>query len=178
MDKATLRKTVREAKQCVSAEEKKRRSRVIMERLENLPVFQQARFVLAYWSMDDEVSTHEMIERWYRQKIMLLPCVKGDELILKQYTGADCLHAGIRYGIGEPMGDTFHDLDCVEVAVVPGVAFDRQQNRMGRGRGFYDRLLATMPKVYTIGVAFQFQLFDHIPVDSHDVPMCQVLTDE
>jgi 5-formyltetrahydrofolate cyclo-ligase len=61
---------------------------------------------------------------------------------------------------------------------VPGIAFDRQLNRLGRGKGYYDRLLANYPSTPVIGLCFQFQLFNHIPVEAHDRKMNQVITDE
>ena len=61
--------------------------------------------------------------------------------------------------------------------VVPGVAFDRQGNRMGRGRGFYDRLLKTTPNAIKVGVAYDFQLLDKIPIEEFDVPMDYVMSE-
>jgi 5-formyltetrahydrofolate cyclo-ligase len=65
----------------------------------------------------------------------------------------------------------------VELIVVPGVAFDPTGNRMGRGRGFYDRLLKSTPNAMKVGVAYDFQLLDKIPVEPHDVPMDSVITE-
>ncbi|MDO4217852.1 MAG: 5-formyltetrahydrofolate cyclo-ligase [Bacteroidales bacterium] len=178
MDKTECRKMVRAAKKAVPLEEKKQRSAQVMARVEALPQFQQARTVLLYWSMDDEVFTHDFCNRWYSSKCMLLPCVDGDDLRLRQYTGPECLQAGPQFGIGEPTGPEFTDLDRVEMIVVPGVAFDRQNNRIGRGRGFYDRLLKSTPNAYKVGVAFNFQLFDTIPVEPFDVPMDFVVVED
>ena len=60
---------------------------------------------------------------------------------------------------------------------MPGVAFDRKGNRMGRGRGFYDRMLKSTPNALKFGVAFDFQLLDDIPVEPHDVKMDRVITE-
>ena len=64
----------------------------------------------------------------------------------------------------------------IELIVVPAIAFDRKGNRIGRGKGYYDRLLkkASCPK---IGVGYHFQLFDEIPAEPHDVPMNAIVTD-
>ena len=61
--------------------------------------------------------------------------------------------------------------------VVPGVAFDCHNNRMGRGRGFYDRLLKSTPNAFKVGVAFHFQMVDEVPVEPFDIPMDIVLYD-
>ena len=177
MDKQTLRKQIREAKRAVPFSEKERRSAAIMHQVEQLPRFLEAKVVLLYWSMADEVQTHDIVNRWYRQKTLLLPCVDGDNLLLRQYTGPECLKAGEQFGIGEPTGPVYTQVDQVEMIVVPGVAFDRKGNRMGRGRGFYDRLLKSTPNAYKVGVAFDFQMLDDIPMEPFDVPMDDVITE-
>ena len=148
-----------------------------MQRVEELERFQQAGTVLLYWSMEDEVQTHDFVNRWYEKKRLLLPCVDGDDLRLRQYTGPECLKAGEQFGIGEPTGPEFTELEQVELIIVPGVAFDRKGNRMGRGRGFYDRLLKSTPKAFKVGVGFDFQLLDTIPTEPFDVPMDVVISD-
>lgn len=178
---------MRALKRAVPMEEKLRRSETVMAQVEQLEVFQRARTVLMYWSMDDEVQTHRFVERWYRDKVVLLPCVDGDDLRLRQYTGPECLVAGEQFGIGEPAGrdrmgaagsEEWTALDEVELIVVPGVAFDRTGNRMGRGRGFYDRLLKSTPNAVKIGVAYEFQMLEEIPVEPHDVKMDIVISEK
>ena len=177
---------MRELKRAVPPEEKLLRSEAIMHQVEQLPEFREARVVLLYWSMADEVQTHSFVERWYREKTLLLPCVQGDDLLLRQYTGPDCMVSGEQFGIGEPAGrdrmgaagsDVWSNLMAVELIVVPGVAFDSMGNRMGRGRGFYDRLLKSTKQAVKIGVAYGFQLLEEIPVEPHDVKMNLVIHD-
>ena len=179
-DKTELRKKIRELKRAVSAEEKFRRSEAVMRRVEALPEFEKARVVLLYWSMDDEVQTHDFVNRWYDKKVLLLPCVEGDDLLLRQYTGPECLVAGEQFGIGEPAATlpVFTELERVEMIVVPGVAFDRTGNRMGRGRGFYDRLLKSTPNAVKVGVAYDFQMIESVPVEPHDVKMNLVVSEQ
>ena len=173
--KAETRKRIREMKRAVPPEEKLRRSDTVMRRVEEMPEFQQADVVLLYWSMSDEVQTHAFVDRWYKEKTLLLPCVDGDDLLLRQYTGPDCMVAGEQFGIGEPTGEEYTRLDAISIIIVPGVAFDRGRNRMGRGRGFYDRLLKNTPNALKIGVAFDFQLLESIPTEEFDVKMDRVV---
>ena len=170
---------MRELKRAVTMEEKLRRSEAVMRQVEALPEFRKARVVLLYWSMADEVQTHAFVNRWYGDKVLLLPCVDGDDLLLRQYTGPQCLVEGEQFGIGEPDASlpVYTDLDSVEMIIVPGVAFDRAGNRMGRGRGFYDRLLKSTPNAVKLGVAYDFQLIDSVPVEPHDVRMNRVITE-
>ena len=177
VDKTEIRRRMRELKRAVTAEEKLRRSETVMRSVEQLPEFRRASVVLLYWSMADEVQTHAFVERWYKEKTLLLPCVDGDDLVLRQYTGPECMVAGEQFGIGEPTGEEWKDLGAVELIVVPGVAFDKQNNRMGRGRGFYDRLLKSTPNAVKVGVAYDFQMLDTIPVEPHDVKMNRVITE-
>ena len=168
---------MREMKRAVPFEEKLRRSEFIMERVAAMPCFQKAKVVLLYWSMADEVQTHAFVERWWREKTVLLPCVDGDNLRLRPYTGPECMTAGEQFGIGEPTGEEWTDLDRIDMIVVPGVAFDREGNRMGRGRGFYDRLLKTATHAFKVGVAFDFQVIEAVPTEPHDVKMDTVVSE-
>lgn len=179
IEKSEVRKQIRELKRAVSPEEKLRRSEHIMCQVGELPEFQKARVVLLYWSMSDEVQTHSFVNRWYKEKVLLLPCVDGDDLRLRQYTGPDCMVAGEQFGIGEPDASLpeYTNLDSIEMIIVPGVAFDHTGNRMGRGRGFYDRLLKSTPNAIKVGVAYDFQMLDTIPVEPHDVKMDKVISE-
>lgn len=177
MDKKELRKQIRAAKKAVPFCEKCSRSTPILAKVEALAAFQQARTILMYWSMEDEVQTHDFVNRWYKEKTILLPCVDGDDLRLRQYTGPKCLVEGEQFGISEPTGPEYTTLDKVEMIIVPGVAFDKQNNRMGRGRGFYDRLLKSTPNAYKVGVAFDFQMVENVPTEPFDVAMNTVISE-
>lgn len=177
MDKQELRKQIRAAKKAVPYSEKCNRSIPIMNKVEQLLQFQQAHTILLYWSMEDEVQTHDFVNRWYKEKTILLPCVDGDDLRLRQYTGPECLVSGEQFGIGEPTGPEYTELEKVEMIIVPGVAFDTHNNRMGRGRGFYDRLLKSTPNAFKVGVAFGFQMVEHVPTEAFDAPMNAVLSE-
>lgn len=177
MDKKELRKQIRAAKNAVPFYEKCSRSAPIMRQVEELPQFQESQTILLYWSMEDEVQTHDFVNRWYKEKTLLLPCVDGNDLRLRQYTGPECLKEGEQFGIGEPTGPEYTTLDNVQMIIVPGVAFDHSGNRMGRGRGFYDRLLKSTPRAYKVGVAFNFQMVDHVPIEDFDVPMNAVIAE-
>lgn len=171
MDKKSIRNEIRAANKAVPFFDKLIRSAKVMSKIAALPQFANAKTVLLYWSMPDEVQTHEFAERWYQSKRILLPCVAGDTLVLKVYQGQQLMHKGEQFGIEEPLGEPFTQWDDIDIVLVPGVAFDRHRNRMGRGRGFYDRLLASLPHALKIGIAFDFQLRDEIPVETHDIAM-------
>jgi 5-formyltetrahydrofolate cyclo-ligase len=71
--------------------------------------------------------------------------------------------------IMEPTSDVFADYAAIDVAVIPAMAYDSEGHRLGRGRGYYDRFLETVPHIYKIGVCFDFQKVACVPVESTDV---------
>lgn len=153
----------------------KQQSAEILAALEASAAFRAASTLLLYHSLPDEVFTHDFIQRWSQQKQLLLPVVVGDELELRRYTSPADLQIGA-FGIEEPTGELFTEYDKIDLAVIPGVAFDRNGNRLGRGKGYYDRLLPHLKGCHKIGICFPYQLVEEVPVEPFDIPMDEVLT--
>lgn len=174
MDKQSIRKEIRLLKKGQTAESKRSESEQIWSILEKNPLFQNSHNILIYWSMNDEVETPDFIRKWQHQKQFLLPCVVGDELEIKLFNGDADMLSGDRFQIPEPKGEAITNYDIIELAIVPGVAFDKQHQRLGRGRGYYDKTLCKI-KAPKIGVCFSFQYLDEIPTDGFDVPMDDVI---
>lgn len=173
--KAELRKTIRERKRQFTSQALGELSLAVISQLERHPRFVQAHTLMLYYSLPDEVSTHRLIDR-LEGKTILLPRVTGEGTMeLRRYTGPADLAVGA-YGIMEPTGQVFTDYERIDLAVVPGMAFDPAGHRLGRGKGYYDRFLARVPHLYKIGICFGFQLFDHIPVEETDITMDCVLS--
>lgn len=147
----------------------------ILAALEAHPAFRAASTVLLYHSLKDEVDTHEFIRKWSRKKRILLPVVVGDDLELRIYTRPEDMTIGA-YGIDEPTGELFTDYAAIDFIAVPGVAFDRSGNRLGRGKGYYDRLLPRIPSAYKAGICFPFQLVEEVPAEAFDIRMDEVIT--
>lgn len=173
-EKKALRIEIRQLKRACPLEERRRKSLSVWEAVERDEVFQQAETVLAYWSMDDEVYTHDFVNKWAGSKTLLLPCVKGDELELRYFDGEERLQPGEGYAIPEPVGALFTDWGKIDLILVPGVAFDKSGNRLGRGKGYYDKVLK-QTGAYKLGVCFDFQLVERVPVEPHDVKMDRVV---
>lgn len=152
-------------------------SKKILNRLEETALFRSASSIALYYAIPGEVQTAAFIEKWHHKKQLLLPLIEGDHLRLLTYTGKESLKPGA-FGIPEPDGTTppvpESDIDLI---IVPGVAFDRQCNRMGRGKGYYDRLLSTT-KAPKIGICFDFQLLESIPVEPFDIKMDMIITEK
>lgn len=144
--------------------------------LEKHRLFQQVSCVALYYALPGEVETASLLEKWYQQKKLVLPLVKGNDLQFQQYLGKDALQKGA-FNIWEPDETCpIVGLQEIELIIVPGVAFDRSRNRLGRGKGFYDRIL-TQLEIPKIGICFDFQLKEHIPTEAFDEKMDVILTE-
>jgi len=172
--KKGLRKLIKLKKANVSAQEMVLKSETVFTRVERLPEFIHAKCILAYMALGDEVQTRPFIEKWVGKKRIVLPIVKGNDLELREYTLEGNLVRGESFGIMEPHSGRLVELTEIDLAIIPGVAFDRENNRMGRGKGYYDKLLANS-KFYKVGVCFDFQLVDAVPIDDFDEKMDEVI---
>lgn len=151
-------------------------SAAITSRLEQHPWFQSASCVLLYHSLPDEVDTHNLIQRYISSKTLLLPTVVGDELELHIYDSTSGVRQGA-FNITESQGPLLQPTEypTIDLAVIPGVAFDAAGHRLGRGRGYYDRLLPLL-SCHTIGICFPFQLLTSVPHEPHDMMVDEVLS--
>jgi 5-formyltetrahydrofolate cyclo-ligase len=176
MNKSELRHIIRECKRQYSSQELKSLSLHIIKRIEQHPKMLQANTVLLYYSLPDEVYTHSLIEKLYKErKEILLPKVVGDgEMELRVYEGKGSMHEGA-FHIMEPSGLLFTNYKDIDLAIVPGMSFDKDGNRLGRGKGYYDRFLAQAPHLYKIGVCFDFQKVGRVPFDKTDIPMDEII---
>ncbi|MDR1699166.1 MAG: 5-formyltetrahydrofolate cyclo-ligase [Prevotellaceae bacterium] len=174
MNKADWRKHIKNQLCHFPQAEKIRQSDAVQRELEQMPAFAQAKTVLLFWSLPDEVCTHRLIEKWAETKTILLPVVTGEELHLRKFCSADTMTCGC-FNIQEPAVENFTDFDRIDVAIIPALAFDKNGVRLGRGKGFYDRLLLRI-KAPKIGICFDFQLLEKLPADAWDVKMDDVIT--
>ncbi|MCK5014739.1 MAG: 5-formyltetrahydrofolate cyclo-ligase [Candidatus Omnitrophica bacterium] len=164
-------------------EERLVKSLAIGNKLFQMEEFQKAETILFYASFDGEVETFEMMREAQKLgKTIGLPGIIKDERKIVP-TAVASLEADLEtgpYGIQQPKIDQDRTLreDLLDMAIVPGVAFDKKNNRLGRGGGYYDRFLASLPpSVLTVGLAFDFQIVDSLSFqEKHDIPVSCVLT--
>lgn len=176
MTKAELRHKIRKLKADYS-EEFPKWSEAICRKVINHPLWQENNTVLLYHALADEPQLATLLQHALNEgKLVLLPVVEDDHLILRRYEGVSSLREGA-FHIMEPIGETFPRERYYEIGlvIVPGMAFDRDGHRLGRGKGYYDKLLPMLPNAKKWGICFPFQLFDSIPFESHDVLMDCVL---
>ena len=193
--KKALRREIRRLKQQYTPSQLEELSEPIIARLR--PLLSDARVVMAYYSLPDEVNTHQLLDDLVAEgKTVLLPKVlDATTMELRHYTGPHDLAPG-PFGILEPTGSPGHLSTLspsIDVALIPGVAFDALGHRLGRGRGYYDRFLRTMGTVPSVssaanyrgtvpsvrpcllGLCFDFQKLPSVPVDPTDISVDQVI---
>lgn len=167
-EKQRIREEMRDKKKAISYEEKLADEKLVFEQIEKLPVFKSANTILIYWATKDELPTHRTIDCWSESKIVLLPAVEGEKLLIKRYEKGGKMTQK-RLGIWEPdLKETFDGK--IDLVIVPGIAFDVLKNRLGRGKGYYDRFFNKYKPV-KIGVCFDCQLLHSVPVARHDKSM-------
>lgn len=174
MEKEIIRYQIKARKCLLSGEEKARAAADVFLQLERTAAFLLAENILIYHSLPDELSTIDFIDKWHTRKHFFLPRVNGVNLDILPYDKSR-LHLG-SFHIEEPEGDDVVDIRAIDLIIVPGIAFDRRGNRVGRGKGYYDRLLA-LSRATKIGVGYDFQLVDDIDTDDHDIALDIVITD-
>lgn len=185
MDKRSIRKAVLQIRDALDEEERKRSSILLTERILGHQWFYRAEYFLCFVSFGSEISTREILQEALRRgKRVYVPKVtdeKTAEMRFYRIASVGELHVGYR-GIPEPVGDTAEYEYTAERAehtlmLVPGVAFDPFRNRLGYGRGFYDRFLADKEvlRLYTIAVGYMCQMVEELPVAGTDIKPYQVI---
>ncbi len=173
MEKEDIRRKVKNLRSMLLDAEKEKAAEAVFSKLEETAAFLLADHIMMYHSLEDELSTIKFLAKWKNKKHFYLPRVNGVNLEILPYDETR-LELGA-FHIEEPQGDNMIDPEDLDLIVVPGVAYDRKGNRLGRGKGFYDRLLANV-QATKIGVGYEFQLFDEIPSEPHDIRMDAVIT--
>ena len=173
MEKKELRAHIKTLKKQHTKEQLLEQSEQILAKLEQHPDFAKAETVMLYSALPDEVQTLAFLEKWHLKKKIILPTVVGDDIIPVEY-GKDTAFAVGDFNILEPQNEPYSG--GFDLIVVPGVAFDRKGNRLGRGRGYYDRFLCQHLDVKRIGICFDFQCVDEVPAEPFDIRMDEVLT--
>ena len=170
MDKAQIRKRMKSLNVAVAPEERIRISERIFREVENLPAFKAPQIVAFFSSLRDEPSTSEALERWSREKQVVVPRVEGD--IMQFYTYNPATMSDGSFGILEPNPTDLCTPGKIDLIVVPGVAFSPAGMRLGRGKGFYDKYMSQPGfHAFKAGVCYPHQVTDEIPVDPHDIPV-------
>ena len=180
--KHKIRRHIKNKISLISELEKSRKSDIIKHKLFNEEEFKKAKVVMFYVSLKDEVSTLSIIDEAIKTgKRVCVPVIfKEDKrLIAGEIKDRSKDLEKQHFGIYQPRSGHVKEvpLKDIELVVVPGVAFDKNNVRLGRGHGYYDRFLSALSNnTKTIGLAFDFQVVDNLPKDSHDIPVSKIIT--
>ncbi len=181
--KHKLRKSIKEKLKALDQGQKSRESRQVLYRLSQLEQWKRAEVVLAFLSMRDELDNAGILRQVLEAgKKLAVPKVVGDDLVFYQVTDLEKDLSTGAFGIMEPVSGLLElDMkslsDGYSVILVPGLAFDRENYRLGRGKGFYDRFFASAgDSLYKIGIGYSFQLVDRVPREPHDHKLDAVIT--
>lgn len=179
--KDKLRSEVKKQRKKLNKKEIKKKSKQIIDKLIDLKEYRDAETVLFYISYNGEVFTHELVKEALKKKTVVVPIsnLELGTLTISKIKKWNDLEKGA-YGILEPKIScvdevSIFDIDCI---IVPGIAFDEHGCRLGHGIGYYDKLLQEATNAFHIGLAYEFQIVEKVPVKPHDIPVHKILTEE
>lgn len=195
--KKILRKIIKVRVSAISADEKAKREKLLLDNLFSMPEFLAANTVMLFANLPDEIGTFSLIDKCIAMgKKVFLPVINGDDMTACEFTGE--YRVG-RYEIKEPVVKQLgvnglvtesRDNACIvrdsvpepvegpehfDFILVPGVAFSPNGYRLGRGKGYYDKFLSKYTNLFTVGVCFREQFYLDIPTEPHDIPMHKVI---
>lgn len=180
--KNELREEYKKIRNNINIKSKEQKTEEITKRFINTTQFKNAEIIAIYKSFSSEVSTEEIIKYALKSgKKIALPRVNKSKLDFYEIKSIDEKLIKSNFGIEEPIENskTFVDKQKIDLVVVPGLAFDKEKNRLGYGGGFYDRFLAGI-NALKIGICFDEQLLKNetLPVKETDVKLDIIITDK
>jgi 5-formyltetrahydrofolate cyclo-ligase len=176
--KEKIRKEFLAKRDRLTQKEIEKKSALIKERILLLPEFIQAKRILTYFEKGSEVRTSTLITHMLKEsKEVILPITvpKEKRLLLSRIMSLEELQKG-PFGIFEPTIMRMVPLDSIELAILPGIVFDLQGNRIGYGGGYFDRLLRELSATF-IGLAYEIQIAHSLPHSEEDVRMDKIVTE-
>lgn len=173
-EQQALRAIVEQQRLIMTPEQVAEQSARIVAQIEQMSWFQNAQTVLIYYPIHNEVDLRPLLNKYKDQKTFLFPVTHRHSMEVRPYDGEGMMRKG-RLGVPEPQTDTFKG--AIDLIFVPGVVFDKQKHRIGRGGGYYDKFLSKQLLSNKVGVCYDFQLKKHdVPHTWRDKKMDRVVT--
>ena len=177
MDKKALRREIGAKKRAMSIEEIEAASQRLTERFFETDAYKTARSIYAYLPYNQEIRTWNIVKRALEDgKQVAVPKCYDDVMKFLWIYDLDHIAPGA-FNIPEPIADEPEADDDSALILMPGLAFDPQGHRLGYGGGFYDRYLAEHHDHTLVALCYDFQLFDHLETEAHDIPVDLVIAD-
>jgi 5-formyltetrahydrofolate cyclo-ligase len=179
-EKAALRLQVREHRRALDAGWVAEASEAVARRVRAMPEFARARTVACYLALPGEVRTERLLESaWRAGKRVCVPACRPDTggYALAWLDRGEPVATPAGRMAREPAAPRWVGAERLDLALVPGVAFDRRGARLGHGGGHYDRLLARTAVGLKVGLAFEWQIAERLPAGPRDVPMDRVVSE-
>jgi len=174
--KQISRRVVLRKRNRLSKKEIIEKSKKIQKKLFNSSEYKKAKIVMFYVSFDCEVDTFEMIKKSLKNKKICVPVVQKDEIIPSIINDFKDLNKKNVFGISEPSKINKINKKDIDLVIVPGVVFDKQNHRIGYGKGYYDKFLKDF-NGKKIGLAFDLQILEVIPRNEWDVKLDKVISE-
>ena len=178
MTKAQIRSKILLKLKTQKEEDRNRKSKLIQHKLLRNKVFRKAKIVMFYIAFGGEVNTEEMIREAKKiGKLICVPICRKDKETMQPAILEDNAKLKLGpYGVLEPVAEALVEPKDLDLVIVPGLAFDKKCNRLGRGKGCYDRFLSSLSEnVPSIGLAFDFQILPLVPTTAYDVSVNKVI---
>jgi 5-formyltetrahydrofolate cyclo-ligase len=173
-EQSALRAVVEQRRRMLSPEQVAADSALIIAQIEQMSAFREAKVVMLYYPVHNEVDLRPLLTKYEGQKTFLLPVTHRRSMEVRPYDGEDMMRKG-RLGVPEPQTPTYDG--PIDLILVPGVVFDQHCHRIGRGGGYYDKFLRKHPYTKKIGVCYTFQLKKHnVPHTWRDHKMDRIVT--
>lgn len=185
--KKVLRKAALELRCGMPSVEVHEKSSRIIDRLEGLKEFRASNSIMCYADFKNEVETRDFIKKCLESgKQVAVPSIitaaNGQKsMIASEITDIDSDLEKGTYGFLEPRNDSIRMMEPlkIDLVVVPGVLFDIRRHRLGYGGGYYDRYLKMLRSdCFKVGIAFENQISDEVPLELHDVPLNMIITED
>ena len=176
--KSKIRQRIKNTRASLSTRWILESSRCIHQRALGLSEYLSARFIAAYYALPNEVQTNEIFKQcWHDGKEIFVPVYepKKNAYSFSKVGESSLLREG-PYNINEPVVHSVIGPDLLTLVFVPGVAFDPFGGRIGYGKGHFDKLLQSNINLFKVGLAFDFQVLEHVPVTKSDIAMNAIVT--
>ncbi len=181
--KRHIRNTTLKLRDNLTQEERKAKSKMIQEKIISAAVYKEAEIILSYMNYKSEVETEELVLKALKEgKKVYCPKVNGDTMEFYRVSSIEDTEIGCM-GIREPFAEEAKLLRESDISIgkclmiMPGSAFDKDRNRIGYGKGYYDKYLNQYSGLSTIAICYDCQIVDKVPKEEYDIKPDAVISE-